>query len=381
MTQFLFKSVFGQFLLSFVLQAALNISHVYAEFSSIDDRIDAIAENVRSNEELYRNIAIEGESNYRFIEAKYFSREMVGLVDHTKETFRVVFQGPMYFINNEVDQFTTTGVKVDPSQTIGYDGSLSRGVFGHQFCNINNERVDDVILYKFSPHMIPFANNPLKFRTNLYSIIASDRCKPLSYMAGGNVAGLRTKTDLIDEEKVDGLKCFKFRLRFLEQGSDDRYVESYNVYFWLAVDRNYIPIQLKQYAFTNQDYPSATFQLTDLREIAPGVWYPFMFILKGYDNMCMLQDKRHVLNAETVTKIASVKLDPHYPIGLFRDIKCGKNMTLHIVQNGKIVETIKPGSSRSAWFGRSLRSPWFAVSIVVVCGLLILLFFRSRKNK
>jgi hypothetical protein len=93
--------------------------------------------------------------------------------------------------------------------------------------------------------------------------------------------GNETQPSSLGEEHLDGLLCIKVRIEFWHQAKRAKGEPSGgDFHIWLDVDRNYLPIKVERYSsqlngLLKRPRPSGIGRVDSLREIEPGVWFPF----------------------------------------------------------------------------------------------------------
>ena len=129
----------------------------------------------------------------------------------------------------------------------------------------------------------------------------------------------RSRFRYCGEEVLDGHPCVKVRMDVTYR--DGQAPETFSV-FWLATDRNYIPIKLEVYGgnFGLWPMPTEISRCDDFRELAPGVWYPFRSTLLSFDNWQDMARRRLTLNWRRVYEVESATLSPAVDVALFHDV-------------------------------------------------------------
>ncbi len=343
------------------------------------EMMDSIIRNVQTNEALYQNIEVRGTKNYRLLDKSLTIR---GAVDKSSSNFRFVQIGPKVYVKTHEELKTVGGKEFDQSQTVGYDGSTMRAIYGQNICNIVNERLYNVQFYKYLPHLTPF--EMVQFPSvSLHKTLDGRGFKP--FEGKGVYSTREIRTSFVNEERLDGMDCVVVKMRTVEPGSDEKQNNDefyYYLYIWLAVDRNYIPIQMTVHnAPTHtRTKPLIHCKMSDLREISSGVWYPFLIEFKTFDNLA-LAEGQYIQDTIHQSKIEFAILNPKVPDSLFSDIECPKSHFLYIVKNGEIVESRKPYAHSSGSAGSFFRKPWGIASILIVLGFLGCLFVILKRRK
>jgi thiol-disulfide isomerase/thioredoxin len=121
------------------------------------------------------------------------------------------------------------------------------------------------------------------------------------------------------EEEMNGHPCVKLRG---EVTTREGQPPSSFMAFWLATDRNFIPIKLEHYGgnFGLRPVPGGISRCDDFREIAPGLWYPFRSTLLAFDNWVKNAQGMVTLNWRRRYEVQSVRFSPDVDPALFHDV-------------------------------------------------------------
>ena len=147
------------------------------------------------------------------------------------------------------------------------------------------------------------------------------------------------------DDVIDGLRCHRLKVFY----NEDRWKDDQGPavrFLWVAPERNYLPIRSESHARGTRRPGGSPLRLgraEDLREISPGVWFPFRVIRDN--NMPRIDPeigKRKVANREVLT-FQKAELDPHYDISLFRDIPFPDGAFVYEIENDKIVRKYVKG--------------------------------------
>ncbi len=129
----------------------------------------------------------------------------------------------------------------------------------------------------------------------------------------------RSRFRYCGDEVLDGHPCVKLRMEVaIGEGEPPGSFRAY----WLATDRNYIPIKEETYVgnIELQPMPGGISRCDDFRELAPGLWYPFRSTLLSFDNWQHMAQRRLTLNWRRVYEVESATLSPAVDVALFRDV-------------------------------------------------------------
>ena len=152
---------------------------------------------------------------------------------------------------------------------------------------------------------------------NRYDGTDSPLADVLASPSSGENGRPRVRFRYCGDQDVNGHPCIKVRGDVLPAGHDQPHS---SFVMFLAADRNHIPIRIEHYGgnFGYRLMPAGLSRCDDLREIAPGVWYPFRVTELGFDNGIAAAQGWVVLNWRRDATIESVSLAPKVDEAIFR---------------------------------------------------------------
>ncbi len=329
---------------------------------------ETVTEGRERLQELYRNIEVMADYKYKF---NNYDLIIKGTIKNIEGSYRYVFQGDFFYINIIRPEMTVGGETSYADSLQGYDGQETRVVEQRAYCNLIKGRHEELRLHILNPHSMPFRHPPLHVT-----------CSLSTFLEGG--ARLRAQAGWFHDKNVkitfDGkstlkdMACEKIRTVVSAVGYGGKIDERVHQEIWLAADRNYIPIRVEWYNLG--DHPVVVYEVDRLNEIEPGIWFPSHTIMTTY-NSTKGTDPSKVVNYDEFT-IKKVSLNPNYGKSLFQDIPFPEELPIYVVENGKIVESIKP---RKTFLGaKSAATTWLNwkyllignVIVFVAWGLVIL---------
>ncbi len=150
----------------------------------------------------------------------------------------------------------------------------------------------------FRPHTAFFVHGGLRCY-RLSSLLASPVYEKFN--------GTRLKYEYLGPERRDGLDCEK--LLSADDSGDDRKPNTWS-YLWLAKDRNYLPVRYESYSSSNDKLPTSIGYVDDLREIAPGLWFPCHAVRQGHasDSVEGLREGRILIDPIYELRVRTVEL-------------------------------------------------------------------------
>ena len=179
-------------------------------------------------------------------------------------------------------------------------------------------------------------------------------CFPLStFLLGGEQIHTQPGYERVNlrvryegEDIINGLHCVRihsFRWAVDWKGPLD---EGVFERLWLAMDRNYIPVRVEIHNGTMAGRPVEVGIADDLREIEPGVWFPYRFARTVYDDLHFEEKKPMPVLWRSRMTVSKVDLHPHYDISLFRDIRSQITFPFTWSRTERLWRRASPGSSR-----------------------------------
>ena len=110
------------------------------------------------------------------------------------------------------------------------------------------------------------------------------------------------------EEEVDGLRCVKLRVdRWYQPNSPPT-----TQHLWLAIERNYLCIK--------GGLPRNEMHVEELREVAPGVWFPARIAVVASVAQGNRESGEVTVTRRTETIVEEVNLAPRHEAAFFRDV-------------------------------------------------------------
>jgi hypothetical protein len=193
---------------------------------------------------------------------------------------------------------------------------------------------------------------------------------------------IHIRTEYLGEEVIETHLCHKVVINHIIFPRD--YLHSAWI-LWLAQDRNYLPIRCEAYTYSaSKLIPVGKSIVSDLREIAPDVWFPYEVVYTAYDSIALRERQRQELGWRERYTIKNVSLEPRYPINFFRDLKIPDGTYVyHVDENGKIGRSyIQGAQSESVTHRTSSRWLlfWGGIFILIACSITLIArrFMESR---
>jgi hypothetical protein len=323
-----------------------------------------VVENVRANEQLYENIEVLMHRVYRIAQPRVEFPTQLKFADGRE---RCVLQDGLIYL--KIDRSgEQIGKKPYRQSTLqGFDGEWTRQIHDDAIANLREGRVVDLRIAKVNPFTILLTRAQVFF--------------PLSIFLDGNQSKIKqqpsfrkrnTRVRFEGEEIIDGLPCVKVRIMMWVDGKAPK--EDVCWILWLVPGRNYLPVRMEWHNWELlRGHPSNVARVDDLREIAPGVWFPFHATLTVYDDWWFNEENKLVVSNSEEYTVEKAELDPHYDLSLFRDIPIPHGMPVYVIKGGQITKSYQQGIERPRP-KQSTVDPWvpFGAVVLVVVGLAVL---------
>jgi hypothetical protein len=309
--------------------AGRTFSDVAAPESSAARLVEIIAE-LKTNERLYENMAVELDRKYR-----HFRFSPGGRPTRSRRAGAGFGGGKFHAATRSLEKSVLQGGKswfFEAKETDFDDGTTSRQettVVGDGDSIQIVERDLDPEPYKGEPKLKTRVQqgrpgHDRAHRPHLLLERDIDVTHSLSELFASKWEGEfhqgNVDVDALGEDECDGNPCDVVRVvDHLKDGKG-----RYSVHlFWLAKSRNFLPIRAEYYALTlDQHLPLRLATATELREIARGVWFPGKASAVAFERMGAddLSTGRLVILFRNDYRIDKVTLNPNVPPERFAKI-------------------------------------------------------------
>ncbi len=288
--------------------------------------ISDIVEKVRSHEVKYRNI--EFVIKMTLTSDLAVTKRSAAAIQSSTGRIRYVSQGDLFYFRRDEEAFGIDGQRVNMDLLMAYDGVdtriLEQGLIGKVYVGRKEPRTSP------RPHTMALQNC-------LVTSSLSDFLATKEYFKGISHAPA-----IIGEELYNGLHCLKIR---------DEYGRSHPTsvrIMWLAIERNYIPVRCDSYFRAwSETLPHMTARVPDLRELAPGVWFPWRMVHTLYASEKLPQGQ--AIPYQTIElKVEEAALEPHHALDFFRNVLFSRGSPLYEIQDGQIMRKYQADGCSSA---------------------------------
>ncbi len=284
-----------------------------------DERLAAVIAAVRAEEAKVRDIEYDVRTIIRDDREKdpVDPTELAGLA-----TRRVVFQGTRSYIREE--SFTRTfAIKSRIEEVSAYDGERTRTVVSGNCANIHLGRFVHPKLCP--PHALPLAHLDVSLPLSVYlegtdairAYLGIPAGEAVPLLAGGSI---RVVARFLGEGEIEGVRCVRVGVAHITSEAKQPYHQT----LWLAPSYSYHCVK--------EEFTWHEMHVTELRQIAPGVWFPWKIDVGHYDIPGATQGKRNIVSHE-VTKARRVVPSPHNAESLFHDVAIPDGLPVYTITN------------------------------------------------
>jgi hypothetical protein len=298
------------------------------------DQIAAIVAAVRGQEAKYRDIEYVLKITRRGADRHSPDR---GLDVTSLETRQVVLEKDRIFLRKNAHE-RVFATKLHREEVSAYDGKVTRTVVAGNCANIHLRRFEhpDVL----PPHALSLAHYHVNFPLSNYlggtEAIHADPKYPRFLKEGGSdYEFMRAEIQFLREEIIDGLRCAKIRVHSWRHFTEGPAIQ----YLWLAIDRNHFCIkeQVSGPKTIFGDLILHEMHVDQMREVAPGVWFPVKITVFEYDPQKIRETKEHVVASRVEMTIDNVDLTPHHDDVFFRAVAIPTDLPVFTIKDRRLV--------------------------------------------
>jgi beta-lactamase regulating signal transducer with metallopeptidase domain/thiol-disulfide isomerase/thioredoxin len=282
-------------------------------------KLEEVIVKVREQELRYADLEVKARVDYKHVGSDML---MDGTITGRTEADRSVLRGALAYFTEHGSYTTLGGVRREQNEVQAFDGQWTREF--HRSVRDDQQERRNASLRKGGGGKAEGRHDGIRvLRPHTFLVRDDWLYGPLADLL---VSPWHDKTNkyhlrfrYCGEEDIDGHPCVKLRG---EVTTREGQPPSSLMAFWLATDRNFIPIKLEHYGgnFGLPPMPSGISRCDDFREIAPGVWYPFRSTLLAFDNWQEMARRRITLNWRRVYHVESATLSPKVDTALFRNV-------------------------------------------------------------
>ncbi|MFV0442834.1 MAG: hypothetical protein ACK5Q5_04600 [Planctomycetaceae bacterium] len=298
--------------------------------------LDDVIQSLQESESLYRNLDVRWKESFVLLSR----RSEENLILDEAFSGRSVRQGDKLFLEVEGDKEVVGGNEGQPIRIyrrLGYDGEMTRSLddLGSYVGNVKDKSVYDERM--LDPHLLPFRHAgervPLSAWLRGKEAVLGHPLGLVSDFDGGR----ELQIEFAGDEAFAGAPCCRVVLKGLRPKNGTLRVTGRRE-FWLDREKNYLPVRCVSYHdFYSPSIPIEECSLSDLREIKPGVWFPFSCKLIVYDEVELLDHKRQEVLSEREIVVEEVSIEPQHDVSFFRDVTFPDGAAVYTVVGGEIV--------------------------------------------
>ncbi len=336
-----------------------------------------VVENVRKNEQLYGDIEIVMQESYDIGTRTPANGQLGG--NESNEVFRknsrtrYVSQGKWFRVERDgASQITGKTLSLDHIRA--FDGETTRVFDQSAIGNISKARLEDA--KSIRPHMLPSRYMDLPVPLSVFlSGHEAIRAHPNAQWS----PNLKMQVAYDGDHEYDGLNCHKIVVTTVTNTGH----VSTRTMFWLAEERNYLPIRRFTHTprFSN-DVPTNQTTMSDLRQIKPGIWFPFEVKTTAYNKFTLQREGRQKLQWQERYAVESAELNPKYDREFFSNVEFPDGTAMYELDNGKVVRSWRQGApkAKGAPTGAVGFQQWWILWVNLAVVLLLAALFIIRKS-
>ena len=355
---------------------ALLVALPVASASAGEDRLRTIIQSIQQNEALYENLEVRWHTRFRIGKQKRPSPDLIATSD---EDARSVSQAGLFYLNADGESEDLGGGTRSRQALLGFDGTHTRVFRQKAIGHIVKGRAEEHRMFR--PHTALFKYNFVYVPLSTY--LQGDEAIR-AHPQGGTLADYHFIVKYLGEEECGGFTCQKVCVDYIGYATG-KPVFLTRIYLWLAPQRNYLPLKLEGYNIeSSAKLPVEVAVVQELRELSPGIWFPFMATKTSNDEYRIREDNEVVVAWQEGYAVQEAALNPHYPLSLFREITIPDGVLVYEIENGKIVrkyvqgEPEGPGTRPS---NASARRWWIALLVSAGLAGILALIFRWRTRR
>ena len=290
-----------------------------------------LIENVAAFEKMYDDIEFDATYAMRWDNESmhWSSSEYISSMD---DTMHIIYQGKKYRFESNGIVKNLRGETTRRSEVVACDGFKTISLIDGKLSNIVQNRVETTsLLY---PHSLLFHWNFFHFPLSLF---LQGKDALMHHPQAGAYRDDNYKLEYIGKEYVQGLECVK--IRDSNRETDESKEEYEYSIFWLAIQKNYIPVKKISYDFQySKTEPCHISRVDRFEEIAPGLWFPTEIKSSQYSIHGLIQGKMTHSQDDTYT-IKNIRLHSDRPDVVFETIDIPKDAYIYHIKDVKIVRS------------------------------------------
>jgi hypothetical protein len=326
-----------------------------------------IVANVRASEELYKDIEIKQTYKYKQLPIRLTVPKMN--MSSSGNT-RAIFKNDMFYLSIDETIKTIENEEFNSKLIGAYDGKKSKYVLDDWTGYEVPEKYKERRFYAIPPHNLLLKNLPGNIFADLSAILSGT----VTLKTSPGAASQNVKLELEKFESFCGSNCAVIKAVFWSDAFKGTLDLGQCTRFWLALDYNFLPVKIGHYSSRFGDVPAQVGTVEEMKEIAPGLHYPFRSKFVCYNTLDGLKDNRFLPSSEYTFSTESVKLAPKYDKEFFSNaIKFSDDIRIVYMSQGKVIgaRPRSQASTTSRVNNKSLIILVASTSFLILCSAII----------
>jgi hypothetical protein len=311
--------------------------HLAPAKANPDTTLESILTRLAAEEAKYDRLDIATTERYQQLDT---SNQQGGLPATIDSTQRSVVEGNRLFFSEVQKSRSADGTITSGLEHQCYDGRCGREWSRYVTAREDRKVQDWARFYLSFPQYIGQVRAHYAVFNNF---VAAQIGKSLTaYLRSGCVSKhdrVPLVITYVGDERAGGLYCHKLKCIESDPQVKGAKLES-GWFLWLARDRNLIPVRLEWFESAwNAKLPSGIHYVENLREIRPGVWFPFRTVHLSFQRWFRgLCENRILLQWRREVNVTSLKVDAVVDESLFTSLEVPAGAEVSVCdEEGKVL--------------------------------------------
>jgi len=278
----------------------------------------------------------------------------------------LVVQGELYYVSSINRRVMPNGRIVVDSQVTAYDGLKTRHVIDGKLAQISDARIP----------LGAFITLPHNFG---WGRLSQNGIQLLDYLTPLKTRNVRTTVQVVGKARIQGFSCI-----VIERNEEDliqKTIEKYR--FFICPELGYLVIKSESFYPVKKHQPPLPLIITeakDWREIAPGLWIPFLAVSTSY--VPDPESKNVLSNGTMIYRLLEVNLNPNYPRSFFSNVPMPTDGVIETYRGERLVSRQVVGNPQDEDAGKQGLPPWaWLAGNLLLFALLLAVYLRYRKTQ